>query len=226
MSVRSHFHENVSFYTYKFSDNVIEEIQNKLQDIRNPVAAMMVLLREMDLETDSDFGGEGSVTPGRNLKVVFWRFVFETCTPRPVHPCVGVSCYECVCFHAGLNTRINLSQLYGSSSAMSVICQAVCHMSMTRALFCRDLLILQKLYLRFGDNVRRQHNPSLKNEHQRSCPLACVSLCASQVFLGGGSQLLQLQQDQVPRSSHMLTSYHLLKHISQSLASSVPVDIM
>lgn len=26
-------------------------------------------------------------------------------------------------------------------------------MTMTRALFCRDLLILQKLYLRFGDNV-------------------------------------------------------------------------
>lgn len=51
-------------------------------------------------------------------------------------------------------------------------------------------------------------------------------MCASQVFLGGGSQLLQLQQDLIPRSSHMLTSYHLLKHISQSLASSVPVDIM
>lgn len=50
--------------------------------------------------------------------------------------------------------RISLSQLYGSSSAVSVVCQAVCHMAMTRALFCRDLLILQKLYLRFGDNVR------------------------------------------------------------------------
>lgn len=72
---------------------MIEEIQNKLQDIRNPVAAMIVLLREMDLETDSEFGGEGSVTPGRNLEVVFWRFVLETCTPRPVHPCEGVSCH-------------------------------------------------------------------------------------------------------------------------------------
>lgn len=58
-----------------------------------------------------------------------------------------------LCFHPGLNTRISLSQLYGSSCAVSVICQAVCHMSMTRVLFCRDLLILQKLYLRFGDNV-------------------------------------------------------------------------
>lgn len=55
---------------------------------------------------------------------------------------------------------------------------------------------------------------------------ASVSSCPSQVFLGGGSQLLQLQQDLVPRSSHMLASYHLLKHISQSLASSVPVDVM
>eukprot|EP00066_Takifugu_rubripes_P016720 XP_011605986.1 PREDICTED: LOW QUALITY PROTEIN: nuclear pore complex protein Nup160 [Takifugu rubripes] len=143
------------------SENVIEEIQNKLQDIRNPMAAMMVLLREMDLETDSEWGGDGAVLPG-------------------------------------LTTRIHLSQLYGSSSAVALICQAVCHMSMTRVMFCRDLLILQKLYLRFGDNV----------------------------FLGGGSQLLQLQQDLVPRTSHMLTSYHLLKHIGQSLASSVPVDII
>lgn len=47
------------------SDNVIEEIQNKLQDIRNPMAAMMVLLREMDLETDSELGGDGPVTHGR-----------------------------------------------------------------------------------------------------------------------------------------------------------------
>ncbi|XP_039663987.1 nuclear pore complex protein Nup160-like [Perca fluviatilis] len=99
------------------SDNVIEDIQNKLQDIRNPLAAMMVLLREMDLETDSEVGGDAHLTPG-----------------------------------ASVNTRISLSQLYGSSSAVSVVCQAVCHMTMTRALFCRDLLILQKLYLRFGDN--------------------------------------------------------------------------
>ncbi|KAK2880678.1 nuclear pore complex protein Nup160 isoform X2 [Channa argus] len=145
------------------NDNVIEDIQNKLQDIRNPMAAMIVLLRELDLETDSDITGEGPIAPGQSL-----------------------------------NTRINLSQLYGSSSAVSVVCQAVCHMAMTRALFCRDLLILQKLYLRFGDNV----------------------------FLGGGAQLLQLQQDLIPRCSHLLSSYHVLKHISQSLASSVPIDII
>eukprot|EP00064_Thunnus_orientalis_P018534 superscaffoldBa00004308_g18635 len=99
------------------NDNVIEDIQNKLQDIRNPTAAMMVLLREMDLETDTEVGGEGLIIPGQTL-----------------------------------NMRISLSQLYGSSSAVSLVCQAVCHMAMTRVLFCRDLLILQKLYLRFGDN--------------------------------------------------------------------------
>lgn len=47
-----------------------------------------------------------------------------------------------------------------------------------------------------------------------------------QVFLGGGAQLLVLQQDLIPRSSHLLSTYHLLKHITQSLASSVPIDIM
>ncbi|XP_029010164.1 nuclear pore complex protein Nup160 isoform X2 [Betta splendens] len=145
-------------------DNVIDDIQNKMQDIRNPISAMMVLLRELDLETDAEVGG-GTIAPdaGQNL-----------------------------------NMRISLSQLYGSSSAVSVICQTVCHMAMTRAVFCRDLLILQKLYMRFGDNV----------------------------FLGGGGQLLQLQQDLIPRCSHLLSSYHVLKHFSQSLASSVPVDII
>uniref|UniRef100_A0A8C4ZUY2 Nuclear pore complex protein Nup160 n=1 Tax=Gadus morhua TaxID=8049 RepID=A0A8C4ZUY2_GADMO len=133
------------------SDNVIEDIQDKLQDVRNPVAAMMVLLREMDLESDAE---AVNVCPGQSLPV-----------------------------------RLGLSQLYSGSVAVMVACQAVCQMAMTRALFCRDLLILQKLYLRLGDNV----------------------------FLRGGSQLLQLQQDLIPRSSHLLSSYHLLKHTSQSL---------
>ncbi|XP_062271162.1 nuclear pore complex protein Nup160-like, partial [Scomber scombrus] len=143
------------------NDNVIEDIQNKLQDVRNPTAAMMILLREMDLETDAEVGGDGHMMPGQTL-----------------------------------NMRISLSQLYGSSAAVSLVCQAVCHMAMTRVHFCRDLLILQKLYLRFGDNV----------------------------FLGGGAQLLQLQQDLIPRSSHLLSSYYLLRHISQSLTSAVPTD--
>lgn len=146
------------------SENVMEDIQNKLQDVRNPAAAMTVLLRELDLETDS----ESLISVSQDTQ------------GQP------------------LGVRISLSQLYGSSSAVSIVCQAVCHMTMTRVLFCRDLLILQKLYLRLGDNV----------------------------FLGGGAQLLQLQQDLIPRSSNLLSSYHLLKHISQSMASSVALDII
>eukprot|EP00063_Salmo_salar_P006264 XP_013981099.1 PREDICTED: nuclear pore complex protein Nup160-like isoform X2 [Salmo salar] len=141
------------------NENVIEDIHNKLQDVRNPLAAMAVLIREMDLETDSE-PGEGSLTIGQSLS---WR--------------------------------ISLSQLYGSSVAVAVVCQAVCQMAMTRALFCRDLLILQQLYLRQGDNV----------------------------FPGGGSQL---QQDLIPRSSQLLSSYYLLKHITQSLTTTVPLDII
>ncbi|KAL0968663.1 hypothetical protein UPYG_G00269910 [Umbra pygmaea] len=144
------------------NENVMEDIQNKLQDIRNPVAAMTTLIREMDLETDAE-PREGPLNTGQSLQV-----------------------------------RISLAQLYGSSLAVSVVCQAVCQLAMTRALFCRDLLILQHLYLRLGDNV----------------------------FLGGGSQLLQLQQDLIPRSSQLLSSYYLLKHISQSLANTVPVDVI
>ena len=59
----------------------------------------------------------------------------------------------CVCAGQSLPVRLGLSQLYGSSAAVMVACQAVCQVAMTRALFCRDLLILQKLYLRLGDNV-------------------------------------------------------------------------
>lgn len=34
--------------------NVIEEIANKLQDIFNPIVAMNILLRELDLEADAE----------------------------------------------------------------------------------------------------------------------------------------------------------------------------
>uniref|UniRef100_A0A3P8X3L6 Nucleoporin 160 n=1 Tax=Cynoglossus semilaevis TaxID=244447 RepID=A0A3P8X3L6_CYNSE len=142
--------------------DTMEDVQNKLQDIRNPMAAMMVLQRELDLETDSDVT-ERVFTQGLNL-----------------------------------NTRIGLSQLYSSSLSVSLVCQAVAHVAMTRTLLCRDLLILQKLYLRCGDNV----------------------------FLGGGAHLLQLQQDLIPRSAQLLLSYHVLRHVSQSLVSSIPVDIL
>ena len=61
----------------------------------------------------------------------------------------------CVCVWSGqsLNVRISLSQLYGSSVMVSVVCQALSHTAMTRALCCRDLLLLQHLYLRLDDNV-------------------------------------------------------------------------
>lgn len=68
----------------------MEEIQNKLQDIRNPVAAMTVLLREMDLETDSEFGGEGAVGAGRELEGVVAAMV-------SVFPPTRSSVCVCVC---------------------------------------------------------------------------------------------------------------------------------
>uniref|UniRef100_A0A8C2ERT1 Nucleoporin 160 n=1 Tax=Cyprinus carpio TaxID=7962 RepID=A0A8C2ERT1_CYPCA len=102
--------------------------------------------------------------------------------------------------HSGqpLRVRISLSQLYGSSVAASLIGQAVCQTAMTRTLLCRDLLILQQLYLRIGNNV----------------------------FVPGSAQLLQLQQDFIPRCSNLLCTYHLLKQMSLTLSSSVPLDIL
>uniref|UniRef100_A0A8C1TAN7 Nucleoporin 160 n=1 Tax=Cyprinus carpio TaxID=7962 RepID=A0A8C1TAN7_CYPCA len=97
-----------------------------------------------------------------------------------------------------LRVRISLSQLYGSSVAASLIGQAVCQTAMTRTLLCRDLLILQQLYLRIGNNV----------------------------FVPGSAQLLQLQQDFIPRCSNLLCTYHLLKQMSLTLSSSVPLDIL
>lgn len=37
-----------------FSNDLIDEITNKMQDVRNPVAAMSTLLRELDLEAEFD----------------------------------------------------------------------------------------------------------------------------------------------------------------------------
>uniref|UniRef100_A0A4W4DVH5 Nucleoporin 160 n=1 Tax=Electrophorus electricus TaxID=8005 RepID=A0A4W4DVH5_ELEEL len=101
------------------SDNLIEDINNQLQEVRNPLAAMTALLRELDLETDMEMSPERTVPPtGQSLSV-----------------------------------RMSLSQLYGSSVSVSVVCQALCQTAMSRALLCRDILILQHLYLRLGDNV-------------------------------------------------------------------------
>ena len=66
------------------SDNVIEDIQDKLQDVRNPVAAMMGHLREMDLESDAELATEGTLAPGRSTKAVATR---DTGNLVSVSPC-------------------------------------------------------------------------------------------------------------------------------------------
>lgn len=105
------------FNVQKSSDNVIEEIQNKLQDIRNPMAAMMVLLREMDLETDSEFG-EGAATPGRKLLVE--GCPLRSCRPvrslvevPPAHSCVCVCVFPCRSEHQNQPVPAVRQQLCG-----------------------------------------------------------------------------------------------------------------
>ncbi|KAF4009453.1 hypothetical protein G4228_000119 [Cervus hanglu yarkandensis] len=95
-------------------DNVMEDICSKLQEIRNPIHAIGLLIREMDYETEVE------MEKGFN----------------PAQP---------------LNIRMNLSQLYGSSTAGHVVCRSVCKIASTRFLICRDLLILQQLLMRLGD---------------------------------------------------------------------------
>ncbi|EMP27690.1 hypothetical protein UY3_15245 [Chelonia mydas] len=137
-------------------ENVMEDIHSKLQEIRNPIHAIGVLIREMDYETEVEI---------------------ERAQP--------------------LNVRMNLSQLYGSGTAVTVVCRGVCKMAATRFLICRDLLILQQLLLRLGDAM----------------------------ILGGG-QLFQSQQDLLHRTSPLLLSYYLIRWASQCLASDVPVDTL
>ncbi|TRZ00171.1 hypothetical protein DNTS_020923, partial [Danionella cerebrum] len=140
--------------------NVIEDIANRLQEVYNPIGAMKVLLRELDLEPDAEIDTRNA--------------------------------------GGSLQKRIGVSQLYSSNVASNLICQALSQTSMSRTLLCRDLLILQTLYLRLGDTA-----PTLSS-----------------------SQLLQLQQDLIPRSSNLLCMYHVLKQMSLMLASSVPLDTL
>lgn len=65
------------------------------------------------------------------------------------------SCLTCVVFPAAphLALRMNLSQLFGSSTAAHVVCGGVAKICTVRFLLCRDLLILQQLLLRLGDPV-------------------------------------------------------------------------
>uniref|UniRef100_A0A8C0FXK2 Nucleoporin 160 n=1 Tax=Chelonoidis abingdonii TaxID=106734 RepID=A0A8C0FXK2_CHEAB len=137
------------------TENVMEDIHSKLQEIRNPIHAIGVLIREMDYEVELEM---------------------ERAQP--------------------LNMRMNLSQLYGSGTAVTVVCRGVCKMATTRFLICRDLLILQQLLLRLGDMI-----------------------------LGGG-QLFQSQQDLLHRTSPLLLSYYLIRWASRCLASDVPVDTL
>uniref|UniRef100_A0A8C5F0Q5 Nucleoporin 160 n=1 Tax=Gopherus evgoodei TaxID=1825980 RepID=A0A8C5F0Q5_9SAUR len=100
------------------TENVMEDIHSKLQEIRNPIHAIGVLIREMDYEMELEM---------------------ERAQP--------------------LNVRMNLSQLYGSGTAVTVVCRGVCKMATTRFLICRDLLILQQLLLRLGDAVSMAQKP-------------------------------------------------------------------
>nr|XP_060628620.1 nuclear pore complex protein Nup160 [Anolis sagrei ordinatus] len=140
------------------TENLMEDIHSKLQEIKNPIGAIGVLIREMDYETDME------MERGFNI----------------VQP---------------LNVRVHLSQLYGSSTTVNMVCQCVCKMSTTRFFICRDLLILQQLLLRLGDAV----------------------------MLGGG-QLFHTQQNLLHRTSLLLLSYYVIRWASQRLASDVPVD--
>lgn len=49
--------------------------------------------------------------------------------------------------------RMNLTQLYGSSTAINVVCWGVCKVATIRFQICRDLLILQQLLLRRSNPV-------------------------------------------------------------------------
>ncbi|XP_077425205.1 nuclear pore complex protein Nup160 [Vanacampus margaritifer] len=142
------------------NQNVMEDIQKRLQDLRNPTAAILVVLRELDLETDLDFGG-GPLLPGASMSV-----------------------------------RVSASQLYSSASAVSLVCQALNHVSTTRTFLCRDVLLLLKLCLRLGQHV----------------------------LAGGASQLLAIQQDVIPHVSQFLSSYFLLKRLSGSVSAPVADD--
>ncbi|EHB11142.1 Nuclear pore complex protein Nup160 [Heterocephalus glaber] len=96
-----------------------------------------------------------------------------------------------------LNVRMNLSQLYGSSTAAFLLCRAVHRVASTRFLICRDLLIFQQLLTRLGDTG----------------------------ILGPG-QLFQAQQEVLHRTAPLLLSYYLIEWGTQCLATDVPVDTL
>ncbi|NXU50803.1 NU160 protein, partial [Turnix velox] len=94
------------------------------------------------------------------------------------------------------NIRLNLTQLYGSGMACSMMCWGVCKIATIRFLICRDLLILQQLLIRLRDPIL------------------------------GGAQAFQSQEDLLHRTSPLLLSYHLIRWASQCLATDVPIDTL
>ncbi|XP_060694690.1 nuclear pore complex protein Nup160 [Hemiscyllium ocellatum] len=97
-----------------------------------------------------------------------------------------------------LHVRMNMAQFFGSNVAINIVCRAVSHISTTRFLICRDLLILEQLMLHLGDSMN----------------------------LGAGGYLLQLQQDLIPRTSLLVCSYFVVRWASRSLATAVPIDML
>ncbi|KAL0628387.1 Nuclear pore complex protein Nup160 [Plecturocebus cupreus] len=141
-------------------ENMMEDICSKLQEIRNPIHAIGLLLREMDYETEVEM--KKGFNPAQSL-----------------------------------NIRMNLSQLFGSSTAGYIVCRAVHKIASTRFLICRDLLVLQQLLMRLGDAV-----------------------------IWGAGQLFQAQQDLLHRTAPLLLSYYLIRWGSECLATDVPLDTL
>lgn len=141
-----------TFFWFPWRENLIEDIHSKLQEIKNPIDAIGVLIREMDYETDAETErglniGERTVAllslPPNIL--IQWKLLMSVDT--------YIFAFSHLSTVQPLNVRMHLSQLYGSSTTVNMVCRCVYKMSMTRFLLCRDLLILQQLLLRLGDTV-------------------------------------------------------------------------
>ncbi|XP_077588676.1 nuclear pore complex protein Nup160 isoform X1 [Stigmatopora nigra] len=85
--------------------------------------------------------------------------------------------------------RPTTSPMYSGAGAVRVLCGAVGRVSAVRVRLCGDLLLLLKLCLRLGDHV----------------------------LPDGGAQLVQIQQELVPRTAQLLSSYFLLKRAGESV---------
>lgn len=126
-----------------------------------------------------------------------------------------------------MSVRVSASQLYSSATAVSLVCQALSHVSATRTLLCRDALLLLKLCLRLGEHVRERTPgffPASKSNGDARGRRRSRKLFVQQALPGGGPQLLQIQQEVIPRTSQLLSSYFLLRHLSRSVSVQVAED--